>query len=337
MFKTAMTFPVILLLAVVATPTAYGDRPGSYDNVDNPQRGQQRTRVEHNARHSMRHGFGRPAHRSSFNFYVGAAPAYFYSPVISYGSYYPSWDYSYWGPTGIYYDPTSHYSEYYLPPIYQPAELNYGPQAVERFLGVRRPPPVVARPAVAVPDAVPDAVKAAAVADKLRHSNAAARERARRFLVFGDALFLKQRCHEAVQRYKSAISIAPDLPEAYYRQGFALVAVKQYRLAAKAMRIAVELDPGMLRDDRLLHTLYGDSLLVKNAHLEQMADRAIANPDNGDLLFLIGAFLYANGEGDKAAKYLQRAFELAEPDATFLAPLLAPVPPAKPAATEMDT
>ncbi len=334
MHKAATIILVVLFLSNSGVSVAHGQTSRRHEdghasrsrspirlNV-RPGMGHQGMGHQGTANHDATHHYAGQRYRhSSLNFFVGVPPAYLYSPMLSYGAYYPGWNYSYWGPTGIYYNPSSNYLGYYVPPSYMPAELNYGPQALDRFLGVRRPPPVAAAPVAA---ARADAAATTPLAGRLRKSNTAARERARRFLAFGDALFLKQRCHEAAQRYRSAIATAPDLAEAYYRQGFALLAVKQYRLAAKALRIGVELDPEILRGGTLLTTLYGDNHLAKGAHLEQLADKALANPRDGDLLFLIGAFLYADGEGDRAVRFLQKAFDLAKPEATFLMPLLAP-------------
>ena len=58
-------------------------------------------------------------------------------------------------PTGIYFDPATNTAEYYLPPTSAPAELNYGPLAIDRFLGIRRNPIVVPPAAAMVPDGVP--------------------------------------------------------------------------------------------------------------------------------------------------------------------------------------
>ena len=249
---------------------------------------------------------------------------------------------------GAYYYPPFGYGEYYLPATIVPAELNYGPLATQRFFGWNQLPaqPIVrpeihlhveaAKPAVrepaddgaaVAPDPAPAPAPAPAAApdpivEKLRKSNATARARAHRFLEFGDALFRKGDCHEAAQRYRSALKSAPDLPEVYYRQGFALIAVRQYRLAAKALRIAVSLDPEALVTDSLLITLYGGDKRLRETHLEQLADEALANPDDGELLFLLAAVLYGSDEPDRAAKFMQRAYERMEPEPKFLVPLL---------------
>ncbi len=151
----------------------------------------------------MQHGYGWPRQHGGVDFYFGVGPGYYWPPVYGYPYYYPRWGGSYG--TGIYFDPATNTAEYYLPPIYSPAELNYGPLAVERFLGIRRNPIVVPRPADVAPDAADKDVTPAEVADKLRKSNDDSRRRGRRFIEFGDALFVKQQFNGALQRYKSAI------------------------------------------------------------------------------------------------------------------------------------
>jgi hypothetical protein len=47
------------------------------------------------------------------------------------------------------------------------------------------------------------------------------------------------------------------------------------------------------------------------------------NPDDADLLFLVGMMLYADGEQERAYKFLGKAAQLGGPEATrLLAPLL---------------
>ncbi len=332
MSKTAVTVLLAVLIGAVCVRPVQADRPGSYDRVlSGPARpgraGHPERESQHPQKGPLRPGYGRPHQHGSISFFVGAAPGYFYWPMYGGGVYDPTLHYTYFGPAGIYYDPAASYAGYYTPPVYAPAELAYGPLAVERFLGVRRdlvPIPPLAPPAAEEPGAVDE--KADWIAPKLRKSNDAARQRARRFLAFGDALFEQQRFHEAGQRYKSAIEAAPDLAEAYYRQGFALIAVSQYRLAAKALRIAVELDPGMPREDFQLNQLYRDNRLAKIAHLEQLSGEALDRSGHGDLLFLVGMFLYCDGQVERAQRFLQKSADVGGTGATFIAPLLEAVP-----------
>ncbi|MHB0955878.1 MAG: hypothetical protein ACYC0X_05795 [Pirellulaceae bacterium] len=328
-----------LLLAAYAAEVR-GDRPGFYPG-DIPGNGPSRMDSQHRGQHGPTRGgsnWSRP--RSSVNMFFGIGPGYYLPPL--WANPYPysnwaNWGYGWGGPGGIYYDPATNRTEYYLPPTHAPAELNYGPLAVDRFLGIRRDPFLVPAPAASdlpARDVTPDDI-----ADQLRKSNDESRARARRFLDFGNALFLEQRFHEALQRYKSAIEAAPDLPEAYLREGFALIAVNQYRLAAKSLRIALELDPDYVKFEFRLDALYGDNRLAKTSHLELLARQSLENPTDADLLFLVGLSLYADGEIDRAHRFLTKAADLGgEEAARLLAPLLgkAPPPEAVPAGREEE-
>ncbi len=253
------------------------------------------------------------------------------NPVVA-----PMWYFEAYWPTGIYFNPVTNRAEYYFPPAFAPAELNFGPLAAERFLGLRRNAWPVVPPADVAVDA---ALDAHAVADRLRKSNASSRARGRRFIASGDALFLQRRYHEAAQRYRSAIAAAPDLADAYTHQACALVAVRQYPLAIKAFRTALELDPESLKSRLRLDELYGDNPLVKTSHLAEAARAALAAPDDGDLLFLVGALLHANDEAERAVEFFVRAAELGgAPAARLLAPLLPAEAKADPAPeAEWDT
>ena len=235
----------------------------------------------------------------------------------------------YVSPHGIYYNPQSGYVDYYLPPVHFPAELMYGPQAMRRFMGIDAaphlavPPPAPAVPAPAAP-AKPEAE--ALPAPKVRESNAAARERALHFLSAGDKLFREQRHHEALQRYKSASEAAPDVADAYFRQGFALVATNRYELAAAAFRRGLALEPSWAESLFRVDELYRDAALAKQAHLDALARAALDAPSDADLMFVLGVFLHFDGQGDRAQRFFVRARELAADGAPHLDGFLAAAP-----------
>ncbi len=344
-----VAFLTVTWVALAGIESAWADRPGSYDGVisgSGRRQGSLSGVVGHPSRGPHRHGYQWGGNRwvgnRSLSLFVGPVlgpPIWpMFGPNVWFGPGY----FGGWGPAGIYFNPATNFAEYYLPPVYAPAELAYGPLATERFLGVARDPIVMpgpVRPGAASGDALEgktgvDAEPEKRLADKLRKSNNAARERALQFMAYGDALFAQQRIHEASQRYKSALEAAPDLPQVYYRQGFALIAINQFALAARALRIAVELDPELAGESFRLDDLYQDNQLAKNAHLEQLAAEALERSDSGDLLFLVGMFLYCDAQGERAQKFLQKAVALGGDGSTFIVPLLdaRPVPVAVPRA-----
>ena len=65
-----------------------------------------------------------------------------------------------------------------------------------------------------------------------------------------------------------------------------------------------------------LDLLPGPELLAKSAHFEQLLEVTLDRTSDGDLLFLVGMFLYCDGEMGRARKFLQRAADLAGPEVT---------------------
>jgi hypothetical protein len=314
----ALSAAGVLLIVVFLRGSARADRPGSYDIIDGTNT------APPGAPNSPDHGGhprpGSPGCEPSGQYHYRGVPWYphGYQP---YG--YPGYGYGWYGPTGIYYNPGMNQLEYWLPPVYAPAELAYGPLAAARFFGYSGYVIPPARPVQSSPD-LPRAATAEEIADRLRKSNPEARERGFKFVDYGDALFRQQRFHEALQRYKSAIEAAPDLAEAYHRQGFALIATGRYELAAKAFKISLQLDPAVVYKVPKLELLYGGSNLAKEAHLEALADRALNRGGDPDVLFLVGMFLHADGQPDRAKKFLSRAAAAAGPGGSFLQPLFDP-------------
>ncbi len=297
----------------IHVPSTPGERNSSGQLRNPPRTNRSRGSVSLNA--------GPGGHISAGAYYTRQRDCrnpYYPNAYDRYGRY-PYGRYGYYGPLGlggVYYDFRSRYVDYYLPPLNTPAEWLYGPLANDRFFGIERTPAGLIPGRAAAPDvrAAGEAAESVpALPDRLRKSNASSRARAARFVSFGNSLFREQRFHEAVQRYKSALVAAPDLADTYRREAFALIAVRQYSLAAKAFKIALQLDPKLIHDDFHLDDLYDGNHLAKSAHLELLAERALLRADDADLLLLVGLFLAEDGEMERGAKFLRRAVDLLGP------------------------
>ncbi len=239
----------------------------------------------------------------SFSFSVGG-PSFYRSSISLYDPY----CYGYSGLYGTYYNPQRNSVEYYLPPVYYPAELSYGPQALKQFLGLPRDfalEPLLKPPLD--PAAIPLPADEPAAP---RVSNAEARRRAASLTSLGDDLFRKQRYQEALQQFKSASRAAPDLAEHYFRQGHALVATNRYELAVEAFKRGLEVEPGFVVAKFKLDEIYGTAKMAKHNHVEALAREALDNPRDADLLFLLGVFIHFDGESDRAQKFFARAAEM---------------------------
>jgi tetratricopeptide (TPR) repeat protein len=265
------------------------------------------------ARHGHHHWHG----WSGISLGVGYGPwGGYYGPGFVggyYGGCYPYGPgyYDIYSPYGIYYAPSYGYSQYYLPPVFAPAELLYGPRAVKQFLGIND------RPLVLVRDEPTDDEKT-----KVRVSSPTYRRKAEQFLAQGDALFREQKYAQAIDRYKQAEVMAADLPEVHWRKGHAYVATHRYELAAVAFKRGLAIAPDVHRGGFNLKALYGPGALVKTSHLEALAGETLVHSDSAELYFLLGVFLRYDGQAERAEKFFLRARELAGTDADYLVAFL---------------
>jgi len=241
-----------------------------------------------------------------------------------YGGYYSPYGYGYGYP---------YYPAVTVSPLFVPAEVNYGPLAVQRFMGLNAGlaplgadmaplaplaplPPVAGGFGVLANDPPEEKVR-----NKPRASTAEAKTRAQRQIELGDASFSRQSFLDATQHYRTAAVTAQDIPEPLFRQGFSLFALGRYDQAAKMFRKALELDPNWPTSGFRLSTLYGDNQLSKGGHLDALA-QAVTKGQNSDLLFLMGVVLYADGEPGRAEPFFLRARDLNVGDGAHLAGFL---------------
>lgn len=218
-------------------------------------------------------------------------------------------------PHGVYYNPQANYLNYHLPAVHQPAELAYGPLAAKQFVGLDRNFALgpLREPPARLPLLGAGAARreVAAARPIVRVSNAEARRKAERYLAEGDALFRVQKFHSALQKYKLAANAAPDVPEAYWRQGHAMIATSNFDLASGAFKRAIALTDDTNRGGFTLNDLYGTAALAKNSHLELLAAHALERSESSDPYFLLGVFLTYDGQRERAEKFFERAANLA--------------------------
>jgi tetratricopeptide (TPR) repeat protein len=113
----------------------------------------------------------------------------------------------------------------------------------------------------------------------------------------------------AIDCFKRAINIRPNLPIAYYLLGIAYLADGQYYLASSSLKMALQLDPHFTDAELLLSDLYhaqGERDL-SIALAGRVADR---DPLNGRAQLLRGNFYEAAGQLDRAAVWYLKAQKL---------------------------
>ncbi len=142
--------------------------------------------------------------------------------------------------------------------------------------------------------------------------------RAGKFLGFGDASFAEQKYLAAIERYKSASRIAPDLADPYLRQGHALVALGQYENAVKAFRRGLRIRPEWSGSPFRLDQLYGPDRIAKVSHIETLAKAVEANPLDSNLLMALGMQLFFDGQAERASVFFARVAQLGGNDDRLL-------------------
>jgi hypothetical protein len=247
---------------------------------------------------------------------------------------------------GYYYNPQANFVDYYGLSVYQPAEIAYGPQAVKQFVGLdrnfalaplREPPARLPLLGLAEARAKP----LAGAKPIIRLTNTESRRKAEKYLADGDALFRAQNFHSALQRYKLASNTAPDMAEAFWRQGHAMIATSNFELAGGAFKRAIALSDDTDRRGFQLSDLYGSAVLAKNGHLEALAANALEHSGSSDPYFLLGVFLTYDGQRERAEKFFDRAADLAGISGGHIAafepvdmPIVAALPAAEPPRAE---
>jgi hypothetical protein len=199
----------------------------------------------------------------------------------------------------------------YYPRVFNPGFINAAPQ-------MNLVPQVA--PQAAIPLAQPPAPAPANAAPKgkPKPTNADQKAKAGKFIGFGDTNFGNQKYLTAVERYKTAARLAPDLADPYLRQGHALVALGQYENAVKAFRRGLRIQGDWADSPFRLDRLYAQEPLAKISHIERLAKAVEDNPLDSDLLIALGMQMYFDGQHERAGVFFARAAQLGGNDDRLL-------------------
>ena len=91
-----------------------------------------------------------------------------------------------------------------------------------------------------------------------------------------------------------------------FAQGSALIAQGQYDGAVKAFRRGLRIRGDWSASPFRLDQLYGDDVIAKTSHLENLAKAVEANPLDAELLTALGIQLYFDGQRERAGVFLAR-------------------------------
>lgn len=174
----------------------------------------------------------------------------------------------------------------------------------------------------------------------LKRSNAEQQLRAQRAQLQGDQHFQRADYLSAAGKYRQATQAAADLPGPRIRLGMALAGLGEFRGAARAFKMVLQLEPRWPEQGPSLDELFGpDNDIAKNTVLQRALAWTKADIRDPDRLLVMGVLLWFNEDLDAARKVFTTAVQLTEgtsPTVAFLkagsapreaAPALAPPPP----------
>lgn len=300
---------------------------GGYSDVTSPGFSYSRSYSGRHGHSYLRPSYGYPYYGGGYGGYYGGGLGTVWGGTgltiglgypgvgLSYSAGYPyAYPYGYSGlaPYGTYYRPGDQYLEYYLPPT-EPAELNYGPQAMKQFLGLPRnfamePQRNQVLDSIAAPlGTTLSPLRVASPEKTFDAPSIQAMERADHFIQSGDGLFQQQRYQEALGRYKDAVAAAPTYADAHLRKGLAYLATNRPDEAVASIKLAVQQNADVADTALTLDGLLGNNPAAKSSLLETNARRAVTDPQNADLLFAVGVLLYFDEENEAAAQMFEAA------------------------------
>jgi hypothetical protein len=144
-----------------------------------------------------------------------------------------------------------------------------------------------------------------------RATSARQDELASKYIGYGDALFAKQKYAEANERYRNAARSAPQAAAAWFRQGFALVAMGRYDQAATTIKRGLKLDSAWAKSNFDLDQLFGGNAAAKNACIDALAAAVAGKPADANRLYVLGVLLHFDGQANRAAAIFARAEQAA--------------------------
>gem|GEM_PF-2423117 len=228
---------------------------------------------------------------------------------------YPGYAYTPFGP--VWYQP-------YPAAAFMPADQLFGPGPIMRMMGVDQwfnqaaPGWAQARPAPAPRARDQDArPRADDAKPPPQPAGAKAVDLAWKLISFGDSYFGNRKFADALDRYRKAAQSAPQVADAWFRQGFANAAMGHYDRAAKAIRRGLEIRPDWASSGFRLDELFGDDTVAKKNLLDALLRVAEADPANADVSLLVGLCYHFDGKPERAAAFLRRAAEVGGNDAAM--------------------
>jgi hypothetical protein len=161
------------------------------------------------------------------------------------------------------------------------------------------PPPVKPEPPPKPPEPALPPMPPAPEKDPLAEND--------RLLKLGREAFAAREYGRAVQRFRQATRVAPQVAQAYFLLAQALLALGKYPEAVDAIDAGMFLKPDWPSERFQPLQLYGAHVAEYPDHIRRLEDTLAANPDDPVLLFLTAYQLWFDGRRDESRRLFQRA------------------------------
>ncbi|HEX6984966.1 MAG TPA: tetratricopeptide repeat protein, partial [Planctomycetaceae bacterium] len=144
-----------------------------------------------------------------------------------------------------------------------------------------------------------------------------------RYQAQGDEAFANQDYAKALDRYKAAASAAKDDGRAYFKAGYAFVALGRFASAIEYFKRGLAVEPALAAIGPTPDELYGDHQLAWTAHLGRVTRWVREDIRDAQRVFLLGLLLHFDGD-TRAREFLEKAWQLSGGTEAAVVTLLSP-------------
>ncbi len=135
-------------------------------------------------------------------------------------------------------------------------------------------------------------------------------EESARQVAVGKEAFAAGEYGRAAFRFRKAAEVAPQQAQPHFLLAQALLALGKYRDAVGAIHAGLALDPTWPATGPSARALYGPNAAEFEDHLQELQASLTHHPDDPVLLFLLGYFLWFDGQQDAARQLFEKAAPL---------------------------
>ncbi|MGC1273772.1 MAG: hypothetical protein WBC44_08705 [Planctomycetaceae bacterium] len=144
-----------------------------------------------------------------------------------------------------------------------------------------------------------------------------------RFEAMGDEAFANQEYAKALGHFKTATGIAKDNGAAFFKTGYAYVALGRFPSATESFKRGLAVDPVVAATGPTPDELYGDHQLAWTSHLGRVTRWVAEDVRDAQRVFLLGTLLLLDGD-TRAREFLEKAWQLSGGTESAVVTLLSP-------------